>query len=657
MAGNNTNSVSNSFANTNQIELSEITFIKLYNQLVYKLQTLYNKSGTSFTLASPLGNILTGMTDMFGLNMLYNQNVRRQFDLNDPLNQDITTIRSISRIGQYNPMRAACATGVLSLRLKAGVDVTTEIPGSKIVFQNRQQLKNNVNNLDYILDLNQSSLTFTLSNQTPILLSILQGYWASTTFTGDGTDNQTFSVVPPNGVDLDNFRVNVYVNGNLWTPVKHKFDMLLAQQAYVAYTGLAGGGVDIIFGNGDEGMQPPFGSIIFVEYVLTNGKDGNVVDPALNDFQFIDMPTDYYGNQVDVSTYFDVGVDTNITFGTDGDTPDYLKKILPYASSNFVLAGSDQYKFFLMRLGLFSIIDVYSTRRSDSTLLSQIYALAKTNTDLLNKISNDDSQSTLRQLVNSNLTICQNLLKTYLAEGGDNTINVFLIPDIRIFYGSDQQLNYFNIDESAFILDTDEQNRVLNYLTTQGIQTILNEVVIQPPVIKRYAVNVTLRLFDDAITDNINNEIIDAVSDYFVALNRRDRIPPSDLIRIIDGIYGIDSVTVTYVSELNENYYKEYLVKAQAFQLKNGRQPLNTEINMSTGTTYDPTTIIGLDPILGDIIIDKTDLPIIRGGFYDRYNNYYNAQPGQGAYSAVNILVLPTMTPRKNVNAAGNSTS
>ena len=157
--------------------------------------------------------------------------------------------------------------------------------------------------------------------------------------------------------------------------------------------------------------------------------------------------------------------------------------------------------------------------------------------------------------------------------------------------------------------------------------------------------------------DNINNQIIDAVSDYFVALNRRDRIPPSDLIRIIDGIYGIDSVTVQYVSELNENYYKEYLVKAQAFQLKNGRQPLNTEIIMSNGSAYSPTTVIGLDPILGDIILDKTDLPIIRGGFYDRYNNYYNALPGQGSFSAVNILILPQMTARKNVNVAGNSTN
>jgi tRNA dimethylallyltransferase len=51
-----------------------------------------------------------------------------------------------------------------------------------------------------------------------------------------------------------------------------------------------------------------------------------------------------------------------------------------------------------------------------------------------------------------------------------------------------------------------------------------------------------------------------------------------------------------------------------------------------------------------DIVIDKNDLCIIRGGFSDRYNNYYNSQPGQGAYSSVNIIVLPERTKRKQLS-------
>ncbi len=632
----------------NNIQLSEITFRKLYNQLTNKLKKIYNRNNSSFTLASPYGHTLTALTDLFSLNMVYVNHVRRQFDLNDPLNQDTKTIRSLVKVGQYNPNRGTCASGVLKMKIKAGVDVNSDVKGGKIVFTNRQKLKNDRNNLEYVLDLGASDLTFSLSNQTPILINVIQGAWDFKQFTGRGEINQSFSVNTPNGKELDNFRFNVFVNDELWQPRRHKFDMLPEEKAYVPLTGFAGG-LDVIFGNGDEGAVPAFGSIIRIEYLLTDGKEGNVIDPLINEFKFIDMPKDYYGEDIDTESIFDIDVENNITFGTDGDSADFLKKILPYASSNFVLAGPDQYKFFLQRIGMFSIIDVYSSRRSDSTLITNIYDLAKTNTDLLNKLSNNDNNSTLRQLVSQNLKQISDIKKLLLAEGGDNVVNIFLIPDIRIYYGSNKDTNYFNISPDAFTLDADEKSRVLDYLSKEGIQTILNEVKIQDPIIRRYSTNVTMRLFDDAVEDNVNNAIINSVSDYFITLNRRDRIPPSDLVRIIDGITGVDSVTVEFISDDNEQYHKEYLIKAEEFKNKNGRAPLTTEIVMGDGTRYDETKSLGLDPILGDILIDKTDLPIIRGGFSDRYNNFYNMIPGQGTYSAVNILILPERSRRKQL--------
>jgi len=70
---------------------------------------------------------------------------------------------------------------------------------------------------------------------------------------------------------------------------------------------------------------------------------------------------------------------------------------------------------------------------------------------------------------------------------------------------------------------------------------------------------------------------------------------------------------------------------------------------MSDGKTYDSENAIGLDPILGDILIEKEELPIIRGGFTDRYNNFYNMQPGNGLFSPINILILPEKTRRKKL--------
>lgn len=630
------------------MQLSEITFKKLYQQITYNLKKQYNRADSVFTLASPFGQLLSVTTQLFQLNMLQVQNVQKSFDLNDPMNNNEKTIRALAKIGQYNPSRGQAASGSIKLMLKPGASINDEIPGGKVVFRNKQKLKNQKNNLEYLLDLNQEELIFTLSNTTPIVLNVIQGAWKSITFTGSGEKNQSVVVPAVNGKEIDNYKFKLYVDSELWTPKKHKFDMLSDEKAYVLYTSFSGG-VDLLFGNGSEGKIPGLGSIITFEYLVTEGQEGNLIDPQLNEFKFTDLPKSYYGDDVDTDQFFDIDNETEITFGGNGDSTTYLKSIMPYVSSNFVLAGPDQYKFFLQRLGLFSLIDVYTSKRNNANLVVDIYNLAKKNTDLLNTIATTDNTSTLKQMVESNLSEIRLLRKSLLTEGGDNLVNIFLIPDIRVFYGKDKDTNYFNLDVQNFLLDNEEKQRILNYLSNEGLQIITNEVKVVDAVIRKYAINITLRIYDDAVENNLINEITNEISEYFIAQMRRDRIPPSDVVRIIDGIDGIDSVTVEFISELNENYHKEFLIKAQEFYIKNGRQPEYNEIIMSDGKTYDSENAIGLDPILGDILIEKEELPIIRGGFTDRYNNFYNMQPGNGLFSPINILILPEKTRRKKL--------
>lgn len=628
------------------MKLTELTFNKLYQQIVFNLKNLYSRANSSFTLASPFGQILQTLTALFQLNTLNVQNVQRSMDLNDAMNNNAKTIRALATVGQYNPSRGQCASGGIRLKLKQGVNITEEIGGTAITFFNRQKLKNLKNNFDYILDLNQDTLTFTLYNDTPINLSIVQGTYKTITFTGTGEKNQSFVVPSVNGKEIDNYKFLCYVNGVLWQPKRHKFDMLLNEQAYVPLTSFSGG-VDIIFGNGDEGMIPELGSIITFEYLVTDGQEGNLIDSQLNEFKFIDLPVNDYGADIDTDQVMDIDIDVEVTFGSNGDTPEYLKSILPYASSNFVLAGPDQYTFFLKRLGLFSMIDVYTTKRASNDIVLDIYKLAKTNTDMLNKVNNNDNNTTYKQLIEKNLKEIQLLRKLVLTEGGDNLVNIFLMPDIKIFYGQNTDINYFNVDINAFLLDDTEKKRILNYLSQEGLQIITNEVKIIDPIIKKYVINITARLYDDAIDSNVMNEMITKVSDYFINEARRDRIPPSDLIRILDDVYGVDSVTVEFISEENENYHKEFIIKSEEFFLKNKVIAKDTDIIMSDGNTYDVERAVGMDSLLGDILIEKNELPLIRGGFTDRYNNEYSVTPGVGAYSPVNILILPQKTSRK----------
>jgi len=629
------------------MKLTEITFKKLYQQIVYNLKQMYSRADSVFTLASPFGQILQTLTQLFQFTQLNVQNVQRSFDINDPLNANEKAIRALARIGQYNPSRGQSASGSINVKLKQGVDIAAEIGGTSITFANRSRLKNSKNNFDYIVDLNQDTATFTLHNDTAISLPIVQGTYKTITFTGTGEKNQSFVVPSPVGKDIDNFKFKLYVDSQLWQNKRHKFDMLSLEQAYVTLTSFSGG-VDIIFGNGNEGAIPPLGSIITFEYLVTDGVDGNLLDTQLNEFKFIDFPFNEFGDDISADTLLDVYIDTQVTFGSDGDTTDYLKSIMPYTSANFVLAGPDQYKFFLKRLGVFSLIDVYTSDKIPSNLPQKMYELAKANQDMFNQMANTDNNSTLKTLVESNLNEIRLMRKLLITSGGENLINLFLIPDIRVFYGRSKDANYFNIDLSAFTLDTTEKNRVLNYLSQEGLQVITNEVKVVDPEIIRYAVNITTRLYDDAIDNNVMNAMVSVISDYFINEARRDRIPASDLVRLMDGIDGVDSVTVEFVSEATETYHKEFLVKSEQFFLTNNTVALDTDIIMSDGNTYDSERYIGLDSILGDILIEKYQLPIIRGGFSDRYNNVYSTVPGQTAYSPVNIIVLPQRTKRKN---------
>jgi hypothetical protein len=631
------------------MQLNEITFKKLYAQITYNLKKIYRRANSTFTLASPFGQILSVITELFQLNMLYTQQVQRSFDLNDPSNQNEKTIRGLVRVGQYNPARGSSAGGSIKVNLKAGVDVNEEIKGGKIIFRNRSKIKNQKNNLNYVLDLIQDDLTFTLSNNVPVVLNVIQGQWEKQTMTGTGEQNQSFVVSVKPGKEIDNYRFNLYVNSELWVAKKHKFDMLPNEKAYVPYTSFSGG-VDLMFGNGDEGAIPPLGSIIQFEYLLTDGQSGNLVDSQLNEFKFIDLPHDMYGEDVEVDEFFDVDINTNVTFGSDGESVDRLKSILPYASSNFLLAGPDQYVFFLKRLGLFSIVSVFTSKQNGHDIVNDIYRLAKANTDLLKKYDSEDNASSIIPIIKANLKEITLLRKSLLTESGDNMVNIFLIPDIRVFYGAEQDTNYFNIDPARFILTEDEKRRILNYLSSESIQVISNEVTIIDPVVRRYVVNVTVRIYDDAVENNVINAIIDKSAEYFISEMRRDRIPPSDLVRIFDTMNEVDSVNVEFMSEQNENYHKEFLIKSEQFQRKNSRAPLPHEIIMSDGKKYNEDMSIGLDPILGDIIIEKDELPIIRGGFTDRYNNFYNVEPGYGQFSSVNVLILPEKTKRRHVS-------
>ena len=217
----------------------------------------------------------------------------------------------------------------------------------------------------------------------------------------------------------------------------------------------------------------------------------------------------------------------------------------------------------------------------------------------------------------------------------DNIIYLFLIPDIKKKLTSD--LDYFNIPEVEFTMTTQEKAMTYEILNKSGRQVVTAETRIVDPVIKKYALNIVVRWFENYDKDAIRIEIRKNLDEYFLNVNRRDRIPRSDIISIIENVEGIDSVNVFFISEANENAIRDgfYLIPVYGTDPVTDQRVLieNKKIVLKKGE--DPQ--IGLDSF-GDVIIENNDLAIIRGGWKDRNGTFYEPIPEANKIGSLNIF-------------------
>ena len=537
----------------------DLKYNNLTTQINNYLRTVFNRSDESFSNASPFGQVVNVEKEFYQQNVIYQKNVVRNFMVTEADNQK--AIRNLARIGGHNPTRAITATGSIMLKLKSGIDIYNDIGGGKIQINDKTKIKNKSNGLIYTIRFGNAQEIFELSQNQDIYLNLVQGTYETYQFTGDGEINQSFSVNISEGNTIDNFDVEVKYNNQSVTLRDAPYDMLKNEMACYTRTGM-NGGLDLYFGNGDFGFIPGQGVQISVTYLLTDGTDGIIVTPQIDDFQWVDNITDMNGQSVNMDNTFDVYVDKQIGFASNGETTAFTKNLMPYMSRNFVLATPSQYIFTLKRLSLFSKINVYNTL--------------------------DDNNFE-----------------------NDNRVYLFLIPNVTNYFNNN--VNYFNVPIDAFVLDSNEITKTLTYLKKMAnipLNTVLE--VIQP-TISRYILNIYVRKFNGYADDTIKQNIITNVSSYLSSLDRDDRIPKSDIINILEGTPGVDSVNVSFISKKNEDYHKI--------------KPISS-------------LIYGLDPILGDIVVEAQELAIVRGGWSDRNNTYYNETLDGNGLGPINIMFV-----------------
>jgi hypothetical protein len=136
--------------------------------------------------------------------------------------------------------------------------------------------------------------------------------------TSTGEPLQSYNFSERNYADIDEYFINVYVNGILWDKVDSLLDMGYMQQACVVKTGI-NGGIDIIFGNGKMGKIPDTGATIYVEYLITDGAGGNLPKSILTEESYFEFQGVGYlkdGYEVSLKDNFKIYNDTDIIFGS-----------------------------------------------------------------------------------------------------------------------------------------------------------------------------------------------------------------------------------------------------------------------------------------------------------------------------------------------------
>ena len=535
-------------------KVNRISFSQMYSDVKEYLTTTFQQAGEVFSPASAYGQILSVVLDMGKLILYYIEDSITELNIYTATRE--ISVKSLARIAGHNPTRAISANGTLILSY-SGEQI--DMYGNTVIIPNYTRLVNNGTGLPYLIVLNTEETRLELVAKKSIEVKLFQGEVESQQVTGTGLPLQSYSVNPKRGYQVDNGFINVYVNNEKWRVYDSMYDIPFEAKGVLVKTGI-NGGLDVYFGNSYFGSIPALGATIRIEYLTNAGNAGNIFDNSQPNFSFTDDGFDLAGDTVDLNTALNVRVGLPINFGADSE-PVYLTRVLaPKTSRAYVLANADNYVYFLEKFNMFSVIDAFS--------------------------SFNDNDFT-----------------------DDNVVYLFLIPDVNKRKPSNA--DYFNIPINLFLLSAEEKTKIYNLIEESG-QKILNTVVkIVDPIVKKYVVNISVRTYEGYSKDIIRQSIVSKCSDYFLKNRRRDKIPKSDLVSIIESVSGVDSVNVWFVCEENEVFKSD---------------PVNAE-----------APPVGLDEY-GDVLIGRGEYALIRGGWNDRTGFTYYDSTDASKPGSINVV-------------------
>jgi len=540
---------------SNRLGLSQ-----MYDDIMSYLKTVYAVNEKEFTAASPFAQIVSVTVNLGRMILFYVENSITE--LNIATAYQARSIRGLATLTGHMPSLGVASRGSLYMTY----NMQSDYEGETIYIKNYTKITNGTNGLSYIAILPSNVMEITVgAYDSKIEIPIIQGELKYQQGTGTGEALQSFNFANKTDNYIDDFFVNVYVNGRRWESVKSIMDMSYEQEACIVRTSV-NGGIDVFFGTGNNGKIPPLGATILLEYITCSGEGGNVdTASAENYWTFAEDGYDINGDYINLNSIYTLSSASDVVFGASGENIEMTRQLAPHASRNFVLANAVNYKTFLSKLNMFSIIDVFSGfHSSEDAQIEEQYNDAKvayiTKKQLysdqvaLTGISSKAAQDILFELNEMRLELDALKIKYDESRLDDNIIYLYLIPDITKRLGSYE--NYFTCDESRFYLTDDEKNGIINMIEDSGQKIITVDNQIIDPIYLRFAMNIFIQMWSNYEFKAVKSSIVSAVSDYLIKNNRRDRIPVSDIIRIVEEVDGVDSVSVFFDADRNnQNYF------------------------------------------------------------------------------------------------------
>jgi len=573
--------------NNDFLDKSKVRFSDLVNQTQEYLVRSYNRVRAAFTPASPFGQILQVLQNLTQLIFFYIEDALVELNIYTAFKQ--RSVYGLARIAGHNPTRVISARGTLKLSIKTDAQQNTQAP--YIYLLNDTKIINTNTQLPYIIKVDNITdrVKIDLNVNSIYNFRVIQGEIEEQSVISNGKKLQSYNFASNKAIENDN--VEVFVNGEPMGLVDSLYDLTRDERGVIVKTGI-NGGIDIYFGNEDFGYIPPNGAQILVKYINSSGIRGNLYAKSdILKWKFLDKGYNNIGEEVDLNDVFNIGIEKALVLGSSEEETEFTRLIAPRTSRALVLANPDNYVAFLSRFD-YSYVDAYTTFDDD-----------------------------------------------YIDD--DNVVYLFLVPNVQSRLSTDA--DYFTTPEENFKLTTDEQEALLSYIQKSGRQIVTTELSIVDPIIKRYALNIALRVFDGFDFNTLKSDILSLLSEYFLRVQRRDKIPKSDIVAMIESVSGVDSVNIEFVSQENEEaitngYYFKTTYKID--KIRSIKEAIRTKVVLE----YDDDGLVIEDPQLGldkfgDIQIGLNELPIIRGGWDDRNGVNYSTNIKDNNISTVNIII------------------